>query len=153
MRLYLIRHGETEYNKTGYVQGHSTVPLNATGIDQATRLGRRLAAEAEIRAGAAQHDHLGAVTAGRLEHAGEFGRHLVGDAVAVVRPVQRNPGRRAVTLATNGIGQSSSPCTVQTALRPTCLSPRFRCVILVATSRTDNGTGSHAPFIAASSVL
>jgi len=48
VRLYLVRHGETEYNKTGYVQGHSTVPLNATGIEQATRLGRRLAAEATL---------------------------------------------------------------------------------------------------------
>lgn len=48
MRLYLIRHGETEYNKTGLVQGHTEVPLNDTGIDQAARLGRRLDAEFDI---------------------------------------------------------------------------------------------------------
>lgn len=45
MRVYLVRHGETEYNKTGLVQGHSEVPLNQTGIEQVTRLARRLAAE------------------------------------------------------------------------------------------------------------
>lgn len=48
MRLYLIRHGETEYNKTGLVQGHSAVPLNATGIDQATRLAKRMRDETTL---------------------------------------------------------------------------------------------------------
>lgn len=43
MRLYLIRHGETEHNRTLRVQGHGPVPLNATGIDQVTRLARRIA--------------------------------------------------------------------------------------------------------------
>ncbi len=43
MRIYLIRHGETAFNKDRVMQGHSPVPLNDTGIDQATRLGRRLA--------------------------------------------------------------------------------------------------------------
>jgi len=43
VQLYLIRHGETEHNRTQRVQGHGPVPLNATGIDQVTRLARRLA--------------------------------------------------------------------------------------------------------------
>lgn len=42
MRLYLIRHGETDYNKNRVFQGHAEIPLNDTGIEQATRLGLRL---------------------------------------------------------------------------------------------------------------
>lgn len=42
MRLYLIRHGETDYNKNRIIQGHTEVPLNDTGIAQATRLAMRM---------------------------------------------------------------------------------------------------------------
>jgi broad specificity phosphatase PhoE len=41
--LYLVRHGETEYNVSRRMQGHSEVPLNDRGIAQAAALGRRLA--------------------------------------------------------------------------------------------------------------
>lgn len=34
-RLYLIRHGETEWNRDRRVQGHTDVPLSAVGHDQA----------------------------------------------------------------------------------------------------------------------
>jgi broad specificity phosphatase PhoE len=44
VRLYLIRHGETEYNRKRLIQGHTKVPLNELGIEQATRLGRRMTA-------------------------------------------------------------------------------------------------------------
>ena len=43
VRLYLIRHGETEYNKQRMIQGHTEVPLNATGIAQAKLMARRMA--------------------------------------------------------------------------------------------------------------
>lgn len=43
MRLYLIRHGETAHNRNRIMQGHEEVPLNDTGIEQAARLGRRMA--------------------------------------------------------------------------------------------------------------
>jgi broad specificity phosphatase PhoE len=43
--IYLIRHGETEWNREGRWQGHSDVPLNAAGQQQALRLARRLADE------------------------------------------------------------------------------------------------------------
>ena len=43
VRLYLIRHGQTEYNKQRMIQGHTEVPLNATGIAQAKLMARRMA--------------------------------------------------------------------------------------------------------------
>jgi 2,3-bisphosphoglycerate-dependent phosphoglycerate mutase len=45
MRVYLIRHGETDYNRERRMQGHGEVPLNDTGIAQVTRLAQRLAGE------------------------------------------------------------------------------------------------------------
>lgn len=35
MRFYLVRHGETEWNKLGKFQGHVDVKLNERGVDQA----------------------------------------------------------------------------------------------------------------------
>lgn len=43
MRLFLIRHGETEHNRLKILQGYDEVPLNDVGIRQATLLGQRLA--------------------------------------------------------------------------------------------------------------
>ena len=39
---YLVRHGETDWNKTGRTQGHEDVPLNATGRRQAELLAKGL---------------------------------------------------------------------------------------------------------------
>ena len=39
---YLVRHGETDWNKTGRTQGHLDVPLNATGRRQAELLAKGL---------------------------------------------------------------------------------------------------------------
>lgn len=52
MRLYLIRHGETEHNRQQLIQGHEEVPLNDAGIAQAARLAQRMEAYPldEIRA-------------------------------------------------------------------------------------------------------
>jgi broad specificity phosphatase PhoE len=44
-RLHLIRHGETEWNRDGRIQGHSDPPLSAAGREQARALAERLAAE------------------------------------------------------------------------------------------------------------
>ncbi len=43
--LYLIRHGETDWNVQRRLQGHQDVPLNAKGIQQAEQVARRLANE------------------------------------------------------------------------------------------------------------
>lgn len=42
-RLYLVRHGETEWNAQEKFQGHSNVPLSERGREQARLLARRLA--------------------------------------------------------------------------------------------------------------
>lgn len=43
--IYLIRHGETDWNLTGRWQGHADVPLNAVGERQARLLAQRLLQE------------------------------------------------------------------------------------------------------------
>lgn len=42
MKILLVRHGETDYNKQHLVQGHTDIPLNATGIEQAKSAGSKL---------------------------------------------------------------------------------------------------------------
>lgn len=39
--IYLVRHGETEWNKNGIVQGHSNNPLNKNGLNQAKKLAKK----------------------------------------------------------------------------------------------------------------
>ncbi len=41
--LYLVRHGETDWNQEGRIQGHRDPPLNSTGRGQARALAKRLA--------------------------------------------------------------------------------------------------------------
>ena len=43
--LIVIRHGETDWNRQHRFQGQIDVPLNAVGLAQADRLGKRLADE------------------------------------------------------------------------------------------------------------
>jgi len=45
MRVVVVRHGETDWNLNGRMQGHAPVPLNETGRAQADRVGRYLASE------------------------------------------------------------------------------------------------------------
>ncbi|TMC46699.1 MAG: histidine phosphatase family protein, partial [Chloroflexi bacterium] len=43
LRLRLVRHGETDWNAEGRIQGHLDVPLNARGAEQARRVAEELA--------------------------------------------------------------------------------------------------------------
>ena len=45
MKLYLVRHGQTDLNKVRRYQGRIDVPLNETGIGQAQKLALRLSCE------------------------------------------------------------------------------------------------------------
>ncbi len=45
MKLFLVRHGQTDLNKVRRYQGRIDVPLNETGIGQAKKLASRLSSE------------------------------------------------------------------------------------------------------------
>ena len=45
-RILAVRHGETEWNAQQRIQGHTDIPLNAVGRQQARQLARALAGEA-----------------------------------------------------------------------------------------------------------
>ena len=45
MKLYLVRHGQTDLNRVRRYQGRIDVPLNETGIGQARQLAVRLSSE------------------------------------------------------------------------------------------------------------
>jgi len=45
VRLFLVRHGETESNRLGLALGRSDVPLNERGVLQSERLGEALSGE------------------------------------------------------------------------------------------------------------
>jgi probable phosphoglycerate mutase len=42
MRLFVVRHGETDFNRNRVMQGYHEIPLNERGIRQATLLAHRL---------------------------------------------------------------------------------------------------------------
>ncbi|PKM81834.1 MAG: alpha-ribazole phosphatase [Firmicutes bacterium HGW-Firmicutes-14] len=44
-RLYLVRHGETQWNRSLRYQGHRDIPLSEEGYSQAQKIARRLSRE------------------------------------------------------------------------------------------------------------
>lgn len=41
-RIFLVRHGETDANRTRIIQGHLDIPLNTVGLGQAISLANAL---------------------------------------------------------------------------------------------------------------
>jgi broad specificity phosphatase PhoE len=74
IRIYLARHGETAWNADGKLQGHTDVPLNAAGRDQAGALAAKL-----------QNEGLGSVTTSDLSRARETGV-LVASTLGIAPP-------------------------------------------------------------------
>jgi probable phosphoglycerate mutase len=86
--VYLIRHGETDWNLAGRWQGHADVPLNEVGYRQARIVARRLAREA------VQFDAIYSSDLARaFQTAWEIG-------AAVKIPVQLLPNLREIDLGT-----------------------------------------------------
>ena len=42
MKIYIVRHGETDWNGPRRLQGRSDIPLNETGIEEAKITGEAL---------------------------------------------------------------------------------------------------------------
>lgn len=62
--VFLFRHGETDWNRAGRLQGHTDVPLNALGLAQAAALAQKL--EPYRLDGVVSSDLLRAMTTGRI---------------------------------------------------------------------------------------
>lgn len=62
--MVVVRHGQTEWNVAGRIQGHSDSPLTALGIRQAEALAARLVGE--------HFDHIFASDLGRARHTAEL---------------------------------------------------------------------------------
>jgi alpha-ribazole phosphatase len=60
MKLFLVRHGQTDWNLNQRFQGQSDIPLNESGRQQATALGSRL-----------KHEHIDIIFASDLQRAHE----------------------------------------------------------------------------------
>ena len=45
LEIYLVRHGQTQFNETGRIQGWCDSPLTQLGQEQAAQLGKRLATQ------------------------------------------------------------------------------------------------------------
>lgn len=78
--LFVFRHGETDWNRAGRLQGHIDVPLNESGLAQARALSQRLLAH-----------RLDAVLSSDLARALHTGR-MVAEAACV--PLIIDPGLR-----------------------------------------------------------
>ncbi|MFC4076987.1 histidine phosphatase family protein [Salinithrix halophila] len=71
--IYLIRHGETAWNKEKRVQGHKDMPLSSAGEEQARRLGQRFSKQ-----------EISAVYSSDLTRAVQTAEYVAGDRTLIV---------------------------------------------------------------------
>lgn len=84
--IYLIRHGETEWNRNGRWQGHADVPLTEQGRAQAQALARRLRAERQ---------RFDQIYSSDLQRALETAQ-IIARAISPDQPVQALPSLREI---------------------------------------------------------
>ncbi|KGF67725.1 phosphoglycerate mutase [Hoeflea sp. BAL378] len=77
MILYVIRHGQTDYNREDRLQGARDIPLNETGRSQARANGRTLAALTDLELPLAEFDWV-ASPLGRTRETMELVREAAG---------------------------------------------------------------------------
>lgn len=85
MRITLVRHGETEYNRQGRIQGQSNIMLNDAGRRQVHRLKEKI-----------KDEHYDVCFSSPLIRAMETAMILVGDKTEIVRDerlLERNLGK------------------------------------------------------------
>ena len=97
MTIFLVRHGETEWNRARRYQGWSDSPLTAEGVAQAEAIGRRLAAIPEA-AGAV----IVASPLGRARRTAE----IIGECLGRAAPPRFDERLREISLgAWDGLGR------------------------------------------------
>ena len=89
--LWLVRHGQTDWNVSGRFQGQTDIPLNLTGLAQARALASLLAAQSNGQ----RNLVFSAIYSSDLSRAYQTAQFL---AEALGLPVQKHPGLREVGL-------------------------------------------------------
>ena len=73
MKILLVRHGETDFNKNKRIQGHTDIPLNETGENQAINAGSKIS-KYDVDAAYSSNKELEIITDDRLieKYFGDF---------------------------------------------------------------------------------
>jgi probable phosphoglycerate mutase len=107
MTIFLVRHGETEWNRARRYQGWSDSPLTARGIAQAEAIGRRLSALPE-----AADAEIVASPTGRARRTAE----LIAECLGRSAPPRVDERLREISLGSwDGLGRREIRCRMNAA--------------------------------------
>ena len=111
--LWLIRHGETDWNAARRIQGQTDVPLNERGIKQAKRLAERFSAQqfgAVYASDSERAHHTAKIAVGGPIHADKRLREVhFGTLEGKTRPELSEAERRALLAYRTGDGSERLP--------------------------------------------